>query len=166
MVSRALGNTWLKVDWKSRPFVGPGCMQWCSLSAPGPRLPEGRAHVCLVLRGQHSVPRRRDPRGRVGWWRPSESRSPCPTVLLTCSVIRACFTLSLGLSFPICTIEADASQALPGSELWSAAANGKVSVLPRGLLAAPAFRLPPSGSRGSALSSERPRPLPAPRGRR
>lgn len=46
-----LANTWLNVDWKSHPSVGPGCMQWCSLNALGACLVEGRAHVCLVLCG-------------------------------------------------------------------------------------------------------------------
>lgn len=112
-------------------------------------------------------PKKESSRGQVGWWPPPGSRSPCATVLLTCSVIRACLTLSLGLSFPICTTEADASRALPSSAPLVSSCKWEREVFSPRFAGGPglppsAFRLPPSRSQGSALSSEHPRPPPAP----
>lgn len=76
------------------------------------------------------------------------------------------FNILPGLSFPICRTEADASRALPSSAPLVSSCKWESEFFPRGLLVAPAFRLPPSGSRGSALSSEHPGPPPAPSWRR
>lgn len=130
--------------------VCPGCMQWCSLSVPGPWL-----LVYVVLCGQRSVPRRREVTGgQAGRWQCSASRSPCPVVLLTSSVIWAHFMLSVGLSFHICTLEAEASRPCRALPLCRDRWESKCS--PLRLVGRPG--LPPSRSRRPVLRSERPRP--------